>query len=150
MVTNSTLVVPMLTLLKAGRRIPSASTYPFGVNRAMTETRLPSQPENDVRHRLDSWKEIAAYVNRDVRTVQRWEKNEELPVRRHKHDKLSTVYAFCDELDRWLEERAPSLEETIKKSSLEVESGEVLKGALTAEPSTDKSPLQRAFDRGGE
>jgi len=24
--------------------------------------------------RLDSWKEIAAYLNRDVTTVQRWEK----------------------------------------------------------------------------
>jgi len=26
--------------------------------------------------RLDSWKEIAAYLNRDVTTVQRWEKRE--------------------------------------------------------------------------
>ena len=30
--------------------------------------------------RLDSWKEIAAYLNRDVTTVQRWEKREGMPV----------------------------------------------------------------------
>jgi hypothetical protein len=29
---------------------------------------------------LGSWKEIAAYLGRDVRTVQRWEKKEGLPV----------------------------------------------------------------------
>jgi hypothetical protein len=36
---------------------------------------------------LDSWKEIAAYLNRDVTTVQRWEKREAMPVHRHVHDK---------------------------------------------------------------
>ncbi|MCU1257033.1 MAG: repeat-containing protein, partial [Candidatus Angelobacter sp.] len=36
--------------------------------------------------RLDSWKEIASYLRRDVRTVQRWEKKEGLPVYRHLHD----------------------------------------------------------------
>ena len=34
--------------------------------------------------RLDSWKEIAAYLNRDVTTVQRWEKREGMPVHRHR------------------------------------------------------------------
>ena len=51
--------------------------------------------------RLDSWKEIAAYLKRDVRTVQRWEKREGLPVHRHVHDKLSSVYAYRFELDAW-------------------------------------------------
>ena len=37
--------------------------------------------------RLDSWKEIAAYLNRDVTTVQRWEKREGMPVHRHLHDR---------------------------------------------------------------
>jgi DNA-binding transcriptional regulator YiaG len=36
---------------------------------------------------LESWKEIAAYLKRDVTTVQRWEKRERLPVHRHVHDK---------------------------------------------------------------
>jgi len=43
--------------------------------------------------RLDSWKEIAAYLRRDVATVRRWEKREGLPVHRHQHDKLGSVYA---------------------------------------------------------
>ena len=43
--------------------------------------------------RLDSWKEIAAYLNRDVTTVQRWEKREGMPVHRHLHDRMGSVYA---------------------------------------------------------
>jgi TolB-like protein len=53
------------------------------------------------RERLDSWKTIAAYLKRDVRTIQRWELHEGLPVHRKLHDKLSSIYAFKDELDRW-------------------------------------------------
>lgn len=51
--------------------------------------------------RLDSWKEIAAYLKRDVTTVQRWEKREGMPVHRHLHDRLGTVYAFRADLDAW-------------------------------------------------
>src|SRR5215475_12118186 len=58
--------------------------------------------------RLDSWKEIAAYLRRDVRTVQRWEKKEGLPVYRHQHEKLGSVYAFRGELNHWLTTRQPA------------------------------------------
>ncbi|HUN59314.1 MAG TPA: hypothetical protein VMU41_14470 [Candidatus Binataceae bacterium] len=51
--------------------------------------------------RFDSWKEIAAFLRKDVRTVQRWEKNEGLPVHRKPHDKLSSVYAYESELEAW-------------------------------------------------
>src|SRR5215472_10021657 len=57
--------------------------------------------------RLDSWKEIAAFLRRDVRTVQRWEKKEGLPVYRHQHEKLGSVYAFPKELTEWLNTRQP-------------------------------------------
>jgi TolB-like protein/Tfp pilus assembly protein PilF len=57
---------------------------------------------------LFSWKEIAAYLRRDVRTVQRWEKTEGLPVRRHLHRELESVYALRSELDSWREGRQPS------------------------------------------
>jgi Tol biopolymer transport system component len=50
---------------------------------------------------LESWKSIAAYLRRDVRTVVRWEKHEGLPVHRHRHRARSTVYAFPHELDVW-------------------------------------------------
>jgi Tol biopolymer transport system component len=55
--------------------------------------------------RLDSWKEIAAYLRRDVTTVRRWEKREGLPVHRHAHDRRDSVYAFRSEVDRWSSER---------------------------------------------
>ena len=45
---------------------------------------LTDQPSET---RLDSWKEIATYVKRDVSTVQRWEKREGMPIHRHVHDK---------------------------------------------------------------
>src|SRR6185437_7033869 len=51
--------------------------------------------------RLDSWKEIAGFLRRDVRTVQRWEKKEGLPVYRHQHEKLGSVYAYRPELAAW-------------------------------------------------
>src|SRR5260370_34187063 len=58
--------------------------------------------------RFDSWKEIAAFMRRDVRTVQRWEKKERLPVYRHQHDKLGSIYAFRAELDEWFGSRQQS------------------------------------------
>ncbi len=60
--------------------------------------------------RLDSWKEIAGYLNRGVRTVQRWEREEDLPVHRLHHEKLGSVYAFQSELDSWLVSRRDRLE----------------------------------------
>src|SRR5216683_347382 len=57
--------------------------------------------------RLDSWGEIASYLRREVRTVQRWEDTECLPVHRHEHKKKSTVYAYTGELDAWIKNRQP-------------------------------------------
>ncbi len=58
-------------------------------------------PVSAADDRLDSWKEIASYLKRDVSTVQRWEKKEGLPVHRLPHDKLGSVFAFKPELDAW-------------------------------------------------
>jgi TolB-like protein/Tfp pilus assembly protein PilF len=52
--------------------------------------------------RLDSWKAIAQYLDRDVRSVQRWEQERGLPVHRVPGEKGGTVFAYEDELDRWL------------------------------------------------
>jgi Tol biopolymer transport system component len=62
---------------------------------------VPAPLERPADDRLDSWKEIAAYLRRDVTTVQRWEKREGMPVHRHVHDKKGSVYAFRAELDAW-------------------------------------------------
>ena len=58
--------------------------------------------------KLVSWKEIAVHLGREIRTVQRWEKTEGLPVRRHEHLKKSTVYAYASELDDWFKRRQPA------------------------------------------
>ena len=53
----------------------------------MGEPSLGTPPSvRPTEDRLDSWKEIAAYLHRDVTTVQRWEKREGMPVHRHLHD----------------------------------------------------------------
>jgi Tfp pilus assembly protein PilF len=54
--------------------------------------------------RLDSWKEIAVYLRRGVRTAQRWERDAGLPVRRVGGDRQA-VYAFRGELDDWWQRR---------------------------------------------
>ncbi|MGH9688605.1 MAG: tetratricopeptide repeat protein [Candidatus Acidiferrales bacterium] len=61
-----------------------------------------------IEERLDSWKEIAAHLGRDVTTVQRWEKREAMPVHRHVHDKRGSVYALGSELDAWRQGRKPA------------------------------------------
>jgi hypothetical protein len=54
---------------------------------------------------LSSWKEIAAFLKCGIRTAQRWERNEELPVHRHIHQRRGTVYAYANEIDTWLKGR---------------------------------------------
>lgn len=56
---------------------------------------------------LNSWKEVAAYLGRGVRTVQRWEQELGLPVRRPRGKDRSAVIALKADLDRWLQ-RSPN------------------------------------------
>src|SRR5678815_4311926 len=65
----------------------------------------PAGPED----RLDSWKAIAAYLGRGVRTVQRWEREEGLPVHRLAHEKRGSVYAHREEIDAWWASRRLTL-----------------------------------------
>jgi Concanavalin A-like lectin/glucanases superfamily len=53
----------------------------------------------DDRKRLDSWKEIAGYLGKDLsqKTAQRWEKLQGLPVYREG----ARVFAYAEELDLW-------------------------------------------------
>jgi TolB-like protein/Tfp pilus assembly protein PilF len=70
----------------------------------------PDSPAAPTIDRLDSWKEIATYLRRDVRTVQRWEAKNGLPVHRHSAEpaKGSPVHAFRSELEHWLHAPAQS------------------------------------------
>lgn len=62
---------------------------------------MSSHPPVAPSDAIDSWKEIAAYLNRDVRTVMRWEQSRGMPVHRYPGDSRSAVYALRSELDSW-------------------------------------------------
>lgn len=66
---------------------------------------------NTPQRTLESWKQIAAYLDRSERTVRRWESNEGLPVHRRGHQKLDSVFAYKHELDSWrkLRTRTPEI-----------------------------------------
>jgi TolB-like protein len=82
---------------------------------------------------LDSWKEIAAYLKRDVSTAQRWEKREGMPVHRHLHDKRGSVYALTSELDTWFEGRKLRLQGEAQEPGVETPlAGEGEHGQRTA------------------
>jgi hypothetical protein len=54
---------------------------------------------------LESWKQIAGYLERIERTVRRWEACEGLPVHRRGHEKQDTVFAYRHEIDVWSRSR---------------------------------------------
>ena len=80
---------------------------------------LPKPPANEPR--LESWGEIAAYLRRDIRTVQRWERLYSLPVRRLVIGKQGQVYAYRSELDAWVQKRQPVAEADEKGVNTETE-----------------------------
>ncbi len=55
------------------------------------------------RQVLQSWKDISAYLGRDVRTCRRWEEKLGLPVHRLNGSAKARVMAYKDEIDRWLD-----------------------------------------------
>lgn len=78
---------------------------------------LRGQPSQSLSgDRLDSWKEIAAYLKCSERTVRRWEE-EGLPVYRHTHKKRAAVYAYKAELDAWWNRGRERLEEGEQRPS---------------------------------
>ncbi len=90
--------------------------------------------EKPLEGRLDSWKEIAVYLNRDVTTVQRWEKREGMPVHRHVHHKRGSVYALIEELDDWVQSRRLRADEPDEKAEPEM---------LPAAPEGHGAPAER-------
>jgi tetratricopeptide (TPR) repeat protein len=74
------------------------------------DERAESQSEH-TGERLESWKSIAAYLNRDVRTVQRWERKDGLPIHRFRRAHRSLPYAYASEIDRWWAGRSHSADD---------------------------------------
>lgn len=96
-----------------------------------------SEYKSDLQNRLDGWKEISLYLKRSVRCVQRWEKNERLPVHRHKHLQGMTVYAFRHELDSWWHDQRQASTSPEKPASVDV-LGQGIAPAIPNSP--DESP----------
>ena len=65
----------------------------------------PAQDSARESRRLDSWKEIASFLGRGIRTVQRWEREEGLPVHRLPHAQRGSVFAHANEVSAWWELR---------------------------------------------
>jgi len=94
--------------IPAWRVLAHVGAHPVSSAPAGTGITTPSSTRS-LEGRLDSWKEIAAYLGRGVRTVQRWEREEGLPVHRLAHDRRGTIYARREELSEWWESRRVSL-----------------------------------------
>ena len=75
---------------------------------------LPDRAPGSAPDSLGSWKEIAAYLKRDERTVRRWEK-QGLPVHRHSHNRQASVYAFRSELEAWWRRDRAAVEAEVAK-----------------------------------
>src|SRR5215469_6284746 len=85
----------------------------------MAELAASQREEPPSGKRLESWKEIAAYLNRHVTTARRWERDEGLPVHRHMHAELGSVYAYARELDSWMDTRrgSPARDQSPEKAA---------------------------------
>jgi Tol biopolymer transport system component len=90
--------------------------------------------------RINSWKDISAYLGRDVSTVIRWEKEKGLPVHRIPGGTRGAVFAFRDELDGWLMGRERA---TVTAQNPTVDNGLSAMAAVAIAP----TPL---VDRSGE
>jgi tetratricopeptide (TPR) repeat protein len=66
---------------------------------------------------LDSWKEVADYLNRSVKTCQRMERELGLPIHRLADTPKARVFAYKEEIDRWLVDTQHSDKETFFRKS---------------------------------
>jgi len=90
--------------------------------------------------RLESWGEVAAYLRREIRTVQRWERNLGLPVHRLSVGRNASVFAYTAELDEWFRKR-----ESLLKDDKEEEVPQVPRGQSThvSEGQQTTPPVER-------
>lgn len=57
------------------------------------------------REIFESWKEIASYLKRDIKTCRRWEQKYGLPIRRLDNSAKARVFAYKSEIDSWLSKK---------------------------------------------
>src|SRR5215469_15207473 len=93
---------------------------------------FPTPDRNTPQKTLESWKQIAAYLDRSERTVRRWESLEGLPIHRRGHQKSDTVFAYKHEIEAWARRRTRfrSQEQPVSRAEVHV-------------PSLDQAPANR-------
>jgi hypothetical protein len=89
--------------------------------------------QNTPQKILESWKQIAFYLDRSVRTVRRWEANEGLPVHRREHEKQDTVFAYRHEIETWTRLRTKCPREVSDAESQILPAGEPIPNSYLAE-----------------
>ena len=112
--------------------------------------------DSTVTERMDSWKEIAAYIKRSVRTAIRWEKQKGFPVHRIPGGERQNVFAYRREIDRWMQNgsfiSAPSIDpaEPLAGALIQCPSeplAEDLPVSATRLPASDPATSGRSYRR---
>lgn len=104
-----------------------------------------SAPHQNAAARLDGWKEIAQYLGRNVRTVQRWERELQLPVRRMGASKGASVFALRSEIDAWLSAQNLSSDFDLEDAASDVASSNDQASDLSLE--SPEPPARRLTSR---
>jgi hypothetical protein len=112
------------------------------------DTPLPSDTRHGSLGPLNGWKEIAAYLRKSVRAVQRWERDHHLPVHRIKTPGGQIVYAFRTEIDAWRSAMDPQLEP--KDGLKDWLTGGMTPGEPPADPSDARGSELDTADAGSE
>src|SRR3954470_6091028 len=81
--------------------MPEVATSTAWAHYSVPRGGLHMPERNTPQKTLESWKQIAAYLERSERTVRRWKATEGLPVHRREHEKQDTVFAFRHEIEAW-------------------------------------------------
>ena len=85
--------------------------------------------ENNQNEILSGWKEIARYLGRGVRTVQRYEHELGLPTRRISGHRSGSVVATKSDLDSWVNSR-PTVQSSNTQPTVRTHLGSALENSL--------------------
>jgi len=100
----------------------------------------------DERRRLDSWKEIVVYLKKSEKTCRLWERKFGLPVHRIADSPKAHVFAYADEIDRWLQDKIEQQTTVGKDAILPVIGGGDGRGTTASFPEALRLPEAKEYD----